>query len=458
LRSYKTNPQVWGGDLNCSHEWGEDLFCPTKNGKQGGTHDNVGQKRSNTKPPSSHVCEKCGAWKGELGLEPDPKLFVAHLTEIFREVRRVLRHDGTCWVNIGDSYAGSGRGPTGETGMCNKGYREVDQTMRQGFDSLPPVVPDGMKTKDIMGIPWMLAFSLREDGWFLRQDIIWRKINAMPESVTDRCTKAHEYVFLLSKSGKYFYDYMSIATPIKDPGKPRKFSKSGNDDRNDQESVYDPCGRYFANKRSVWDISLASRVYGKKHFAIMAEELASTCIKPSVSQKGCCPKCRSPWERVFGSVVDNLDPVAPIKRKDVELTPEDSAVIEYIEKHGGDYRISVEGDKHCSNWKDEPIKGGRTYHFDRKGYSLFYWGIERIEKWVPTCQCGEKEEDNVSCTVLDPFSGSGTTGVCAIKLGHSYLGLELNPEYYEMSREILGSIDPIYVQEGDVLEGIENEC
>jgi len=144
---------------------------------------------------------------GQIGMEETPELFVQKLVDVFREVRRVLRNDGTLFLNIGDSYAGSGRGPTGKNGIG-------DQGKRQGFTNPGVFVPDGMKPKDMIGIPWMVAFALRADGWYLRSDIIWSKPNPMPESVTDRCTKSHEYIFLLAKKPHYYYDGYAIREPI----------------------------------------------------------------------------------------------------------------------------------------------------------------------------------------------------------------------------------------------------
>ena len=149
--------------------------------------------------------------EGQLGLEKTPDEYVAHLVEVFREVRRVLRDDGTLWLNLGDSYAGSGKcsGRTWEDGKIpNMSAKQHTNTGSLAVGRTPQL--NGIKPKDLVGIPWMVAFALRADGWYLRSDIIWSKPNPMPESVTDRPTKAHEYVFLLSKSKEYYYDHMAI--------------------------------------------------------------------------------------------------------------------------------------------------------------------------------------------------------------------------------------------------------
>ena len=158
---------------------------------------------------------------GQLGLESTPQEYVEKMVAVFREVRRVLRDDGTLWLNLGDSYCGSGKGPSNEGSKqaANAGSL-TGASHRNGAqfrDGQAPTkwlsVPDGLKAKDLVGIPWRVAFALQADGWYLRQDIIWSKPNPMPESVTDRCTKAHEYLFLLSKSASYYYDTVAIAEP-----------------------------------------------------------------------------------------------------------------------------------------------------------------------------------------------------------------------------------------------------
>ena len=153
---------------------------------------------------------------GQIGLEPTPELFVARMVEAFREVRRVLRKDGTCWVNLGDSYASGGRG----------NYDVVSDNKGNGASrGLGRPTANGYKPKDLCGIPWRVAFALQADGWYLRSDIIWHKPNPMPESVTDRPTKSHEYVFLLSKSGWYYYDAEAILEPVS-PGTHARLSQN----------------------------------------------------------------------------------------------------------------------------------------------------------------------------------------------------------------------------------------
>jgi DNA modification methylase len=214
LRDYGTDGLVWGGDPEHGHVFGETIRGSNRGGSGGAGKNGRGEGYARD-VERGQVCE-CGAWFGSLGLEPGPEMFVVHLVSIFREVWRVLRDDGTLWLNIGDSYA-TGAGSARSPGGRNFGKR--NEAVNAG--NFPPSQPNrmpipGLKPKDLVGIPWMLAFALRADGWWLRSEIIWHKPNPMPESVTDRPTKAHEQIFLLAKSEAYFYD----ADAIKEPASP----------------------------------------------------------------------------------------------------------------------------------------------------------------------------------------------------------------------------------------------
>jgi DNA modification methylase len=210
---------------------------------------------------------------GQIGLEATPDAYVARLVDVFREVRRVLRDDGTLWLNIGDSYARAG-GTDRQISSTGK----VGNTLKT-LEMLPcrkQAPPDGLKDKDLLGIPWMVAFALRADGWWLRQDIIWHKPNPMPESVTDRCTKAHEYVFLLTKSARYFYDADSIREAP--TGRTDALSVINTGANNEREKrTLNNDGTIGANARSVWPI--ATQPYSGAHFATMPPALAERCIK-----------------------------------------------------------------------------------------------------------------------------------------------------------------------------------
>ena len=226
---------------------------------------------------------------GQIGLEASPDAFVAEMVAVFREVRRVLRDDGTLWLNLGDSYnSGGGYSPDAPSNRNSKQSTSGGSLAR----NMPRI--EGLKHKDLIGIPWRVAFALQQDGWYFRQDIIWHKPNPMPESVTDRCTKSHEYVFLMSKSARYFYDQAAIreeAVCEKLPGRnmtdTRETYGAGNGGnsglkalrnrlRDSGESDKD------RNARSVWTI--ATQPFKEAHFATFPPDLAERCIKAG------CPK------------------------------------------------------------------------------------------------------------------------------------------------------------------------
>jgi DNA modification methylase len=213
---------------------------------------------------------------GQLGLEETPEEYVDKMVEVFRQIKRVLKHDGTVWLNLGDSYsASSGTGGT-------KSFQP-----KQPMFTYTRKAPKNLKPKDLVGIPWRVAFALQADGWYLRQDIIWHKPNPMPESVTDRCTKSHEYIFLLTKSAKYFYDADAIrenkgtfstrkASPlaIVDSGVLKSPGIHGGFDKDITVE-----GR---NKRTVWTIPTAP--YKEAHFAVFPPKLPELCIKAGSSE------------------------------------------------------------------------------------------------------------------------------------------------------------------------------
>jgi DNA modification methylase len=260
---------------------------------------------------------------GQIGLEPTPDAFVAEMVAVFREVRRVLRDDGTLWLNLGDSYSGSGKGGNpadsphqkqrtnaGSMTVIGNTAREAAKTKFSGEDR-----NFGLKPKDLIGIPWRVAFALQADGWYLRQDIIWSKPNPMPESVTDRCTKAHEYIFLMSKSARYYYDQDAIAEAVtastidrlsqpnldnqigseRVPGKTNGNMKAvGRVDKGSGDGLVDQ-GMYsgragsradgLRNRRSVWEV--VTQPFKEAHFATFPPDLIEPCIKAG------CPEGRT---------------------------------------------------------------------------------------------------------------------------------------------------------------------
>jgi DNA modification methylase len=217
--------------------------------------------------------------EGQIGLEQTPEQYIAAMVEVFRCVRDVLADDGTLWLNIGDSYAGTGKSGGGAHGKRWEACG-MDTEGPRGGKWMPP--PVGLKQKDLIGIPWMLAFALRADGWYLRQDIIWHKPNPMPESVRDRCTKAHEYIFLLSKSEKYFFDSEALKEPVA-ASTVSRLSQDLESQRGSDRVPGKPNGPMKAvgngetrNRRSVWTV--ATRSYKGAHFATFPTALIEPCI------------------------------------------------------------------------------------------------------------------------------------------------------------------------------------
>ena len=314
LRDYGTGTWV-GGDPSCPHYRRSKLI-----------KEHTGTGHANTFEESGGIgdaiykttCPLCGATRtdNQIGLEDTPEKYINRLVEVFREVRRVLCDDGVLWVNIGDSYSGSGKGSKGK---ISRDCQDMSKIGKGGN------VPVGTKPKDLIGIPWMLAFALRADGWYLRQDIIWAKNNPMPESVKDRCTRSHEYIFMLTKKRKYWFDHEAIQEPantydeyIRD----RDHTKLNNTPGRTRMAGLKRCNYKTRNKRDVWRVSVCSSVK-EAHFAVFPKELIEPCILAG------CPE------------------------------------------------------------------GG----------------------WV-----------------LDPFNGSGTTGIVATQNKRNYIGIDLNPEYLEITK------------------------
>lgn len=342
LRDYGTGKWV-GGDPNCPH------YRTTKTSDATATGHKAMMDSGHPVGDAIYksVCPLCGAVRidDQIGLEETPEEYVSRLVEVFREVRRVLKSDGTLWLNIGDSYASQRGGTTPPAETLSGGIHgktadgdNVNRGRKDGYNPTRNASAIGMKHKDLIGIPWMLAFALRADGWYLRQDIIWAKPNPMPESVKDRCTKSHEYIFLLSKSQRYYYDNDAIKEKAKTKPTKRNKHKEGyqadyakGDRFSPGERVYGANG--FRNKRDVWNVPL--RPVKEAHFATYPEKLIEPCILA-----GC-------------------------------------------------------------------VEGG---------------------------------------VVLDPFFGSGTTGVVAMKHGRDFIGIELNPEYVEIAQRRTQSVQMQFSQ------------
>jgi len=576
LRDYGLPPSIWDGDPACEHEWGDMMPAhhpgQVQDNKAVHPENAIGQNKG-----SGSFCQLCGAWRGCFGLEPTPELYVQHSVQVFREIRRVLRDDGTLWLNLGDSYAsgkgtcynpGGGESSLGNTTNPGKNKKQAGAyPLDRGNKST--LEASGLKPKDLVGIPWRVAFALQADGWYLRSDIIWAKPNPMPESVKDRCCKSHEYVFLLTKSAKYYFDGEAIkedatgydrsqgmgqeiqsdgqsesdfakilllregasnkegisGVPFADGrtegtlpesqqvtrtgreiqdsdetipaeserertegGGGQQIPKHGQrtffqaQDRNKAETSNQDNGLHFdersmegnqgcsqsllcvlpqengtagngscnpvvegrishegqyssglsevqrikgsknitgnmsergvtrtteglnlktaeekchggkRTRRSVWTIT--TRPFKEAHFATFPPEIPEICIKAGTSERGCCPECGSPWERV-------------VERKTSTQGQKEGYTRDCTGRNDGD---------RAGSWTDaESITTG----------------------WRPTCVCHRNDLPlpPIPCTVLDPFSGAATTGNVAERLGREYIGIELNPAYSDMGEK-----------------------
>ncbi len=340
---------------------------------------------------------------GQLGLESSPpQEYVEQMVAVFREVRRVLRDDGTLWLNMGDSYSSGNRdypqvahgGLTGPASPAN-GSRRV------------PVCAD-LKPKDLVGIPWRVAFALQADGWYLRQDIIWSKPNPMPESVTDRCTKAHEYIFLLSKSARYYYDADAIAERSLNDGRLINYDGSQKNCRagdlaNNRRTLIDRPIEVGAtrNKRSVWEVATAP--FSEAHFATFPPALIGPCILAGCPEKACA-KCGAPWIRMQERF--NAD---------------------------GNSVVVAASERHARDSDGTPLMGDNMMQYGVRG--SFNVGVKGTAKkndlgFSPPCSCNV---GTVPGVCLDPFGGAGTTGLVADRLGRNAILIELNTQYAAMA-------------------------
>jgi hypothetical protein len=276
----------------------------------------------------------------------------------------------------------------------------------------PGYTPPGLKAKDLVGIPWRVAFALQADGWWLRQDIIWHKPNPMPESVRDRCTKAHEYVFLLTKSERYFYDAEAVSEAALTAGESRVTVDHGGGGYQAAGMNRKPSGNQVPgtvvfrgdtrNRRSVWTV--ATKPYKGAHFATMPPGLVAPCIKAGTSEEGCCPSCLSPLERV-------------VEKSRLATRP------------GLDTKVG----KHH---EAAPPAGWNHLHVGNRDPQRHVTQTTTTG-WRAGCQCYAGK--SVPCVVLDPFAGSGTTLAVAAELGRSGIGCELNPEYVKLACERIES-------------------
>ena len=337
---------------------------------------------------------------GQIGLESTPDEFVAALVNVFREVKRVLRDDGTLWLNLGDSYFSSTKGTGGSNPDTSP--KQAWKGLKNGQGGYAVKLSPGdlpIKPKDLIGIPWRVAFSLQADGWYLRQDIIWHKPNPMPESVTDRCTKSHEYIFLLSKSATYYYDHEAIKELSVDPeGSAKRYKTPFFVGEKHESGGYSMDGAKHTpglkefegtrNKRSVWTVT--TKPYAGAHFATFPPDLIEPCILAGCPER-CCSQCGKPWER---------------------LTEQTKTFESGSGKSGNP--ITGKQDLTSSQTNSTPdIRMGPTIKTVTLGFQA-------------VCSC---EDGVIGGTVLDPFGGSGTTAGVALANGRNAILCELNPAY-----------------------------
>jgi len=414
LRDYGT--ATWeGGDPACDHAKERRPRSERPDAHGFGTRAVLAAQDAGSGAYRS-TCGKCGAVRvdTQIGLEPTMAEYIANLVAVFREVRRALRDDGTLWLNLGDSYVSSPRGnKPGDLSTSSLTNPERQDGVARGSTLNAGM---GLKPKDLMMVPARVALALQDDGWWLRSKIVWHKPNPMPESVTDRPTNSYEEVFLLTKRARYYYDADAIAEPVagqsvernndqhpRNGGSPHAAHGSSQGNGRIQTKA---TGR---NARNVWTITTAP--YAAAHFATFPPEIPRRCILAGTSERGQCPACGAPWTRV-------------VER---ESNWQERKAL------GG-----TAGNVGASVTYQNGVHGGRVNH-DLQGTSRFIG-------WSPSCACVDAGEP-VPQTVLDPFSGAGTTGLVADRLGRHYIGIELNPEYVALSESRIRNDAPLFATE-----------
>ena len=344
-----------------------------------------------TSPPYYGLRDYCV--DGQIGLEPTVDAYVARLVEVCEEVRRVLRDDGTFWLNLGDSYNSNASNQNGTSGDMVRPGRDgafVAQGRRNKIDS-------SLKPKDLIGVPWRVAFALQAAGWWLRADIIWAKRAPMPESVTDRPTRSHEDIFLLTKRERYYYDAEAVKEPsteeyaINGKVRPSADVRQGFEIRGNLH--LQSGGRPTRNQRDVWHLS--PEPYPAAHFATFPTEIPRRAILAGTSERGCCPACGAPWVRVVEKALVNTEGWGKATK---------------------DHTGNLQG-------ANATIRNGNG----RAGDS-----VSTTTGWRPTC---DHDAEPVPCTVLDPFLGSGTTAAVAVGLGRHAIGIELNQDYISLAEK-----------------------
>jgi DNA modification methylase len=486
LRAYGTDPQVWGGDPACEHEWGDVGRSHHPGQVEQAKWKSAEAAGKGQTAGSGQFCCKCDAWLGELGLEPTPDLYVAHMVDVLHEVRRVLRNDGCLFLNIGDSYAGYHGNknhviPTSATNGWTNGTNENARGDKRPQDI-------GLKPKDLIMIPHRLAIALQADGWWVRNDNVWAKKNSMPESVTDRCTRSHEYVFHLSKSAKYYYDHEAIMEPLatdprenypararatgrgqqgfadarggdrdKSGGFPPSYRGSSFSNGKTRDAKLNPDGvgtgpRYEhagRNCRSVW--TFASEPTPDAHFATMPMSIAERCILAGCPPEGKRCDCAEIIETPTGSgEID--DPTLTTGRAGMNRVRRDGEGTRPITRYE-QRQYAEQLRNHPDRAALEELCGSAFAHYirtDRSGARplppSMLSGLIASGKLKPAkriCDCPVEPAG----VVLDPFGGSGTTALAAIKNGRDAVLIELNADYIQIIHKRLNRHMPLFAIE-----------
>ena len=431
---------------------------------------------------------------GQIGLEETVGEYVANIVDVFADVWNILEDDGTVWLNLGDSYYNYRPG---------KGQALNKQTVSNTNQDLPTTCArrgnkqEGLKEKDLIGIPWRVAFALQDFGWYLRQDIIWHKPNPMPESVRDRCTKAHEYIFLFTKNPQYYFDNEAIKEPSvnKESYKGRrkrsamtekseiimdKFGATRNGFKNIEEGKTYP----IRNKRSVWTVT--TKPYKGAHFATFPKELIEPCIKAGCPKK-ICVSCGASYQRqkkveknltleevelIRNNIIETNKERKPYAILDAEFRnqvveyrnlPDHNELKEYLQFNKNLVKLTIDqiesafGTQAPHHWfekngsypsKEDWLKLKQMLLLDDKYdiamTEIFYKsGLKGVNSYIDEGlikQCKCETNETKAGIVFDPFMGSGTTAQVAKELGRQYLGCELNPEYKKLQDERLNKI------------------
>lgn len=407
LRDYQTEGSIWDGKNDCEHSWEEidgfrkswgdkEILDNQKQGTNNGSFDNI-----NALEKKSSFCSKCNAWKGNLGLEPNPELFIKHLCDIFDEIKRVLKKTGTCWVNLGDTYHGGNLCVGQPEGWDSISTNNKDEKFNSNNfnEFIKTRNKSNYPKKSLYMIPSRFAIEMINRGWILRNRIVWFKPACMPQSITDRFTVDFEDVFFFTKNQKYYFEqqFEEFADATKERVKYAYHGNKLNVERDmigcpdgDKEHILNNEGR---NKRCVWSINTES--FSGSHFAVFPQKLVEIPLKA-----GCpefiCEKCGKARERIFEK--DGL----------------------IVAGHGGETEktkkiLDIQNVSQTSS-----LRTGLKINYIKKGYS--------------DCGCNAKFRGGV---VLDTFFGAGTTGLVALKQNKKFIGIELNEEYIKIAEKRL---------------------